>query len=103
MGGVAARHPELADRIAGLIKASVDLHRCVKDAAYFGTGGYSIKEVAPFLGFRWRQAEVDAFESMVMYWEWLGDGDAAKIGRVAVYNEDDCRAMAFVDRALGGG
>jgi predicted RecB family nuclease len=100
MGEAAARHPELADRMAGLIDASVDLHRCVKNAVWFGTRGYSIKDVAPFLGFRWRQADVNAYESMVLYWEWLKDGDPAKIARVATYNEDDCRAMAHVDRAL---
>ena len=99
---VEARHPELKDRIAGIVGASVDLHKLVKESVWFGTGGYSIKDVAPFLGFRWRQKDVDGLESMVLYWEWLQDQDPAKIGRVALYNEDDCRAMAHVDRALTG-
>jgi uncharacterized protein len=97
---VAARHPALAARIDGLARASVDLHKHVKEAVCFGTGSYSIKKVAPFLGFRWRQADVDAFESMVLYWEWLADGDDAKIARIATYNEYDCRAMAHVDKQL---
>jgi predicted RecB family nuclease len=100
MAKVQARHPHLAGRIRALTSASVDLHKCVKEGVYLGTRGYSIKDVAPFLGFRWRQADVNAYESMVLYWEWLQDGDPAKIARVATYNEDDCRAMAHVDRAL---
>ena len=98
---VETRHPRLKDRLAGIIGASVDLHKLVKESVWFGTRGYSIKDVAPFLGFEWRQKDVGAFESMVLYWEWLQDRDPAKIKRVALYNEDDCRAMAHVDRALG--
>ena len=99
---VAARHPSLAPRLEGLAGASVDLYKLVKGSVCLGTGSYSIKKVAPFLGFHWRQSDVGAFESMVLYWEWLAEGDDEKIRRIATYNEDDCRAMAHVDRALSG-
>ena len=39
-------------------------------------------------------------ESMVLYWEWLADGDQRKIEKVVTYNEDDCIAMARVDETL---
>lgn len=101
MRSVRERHPALRDGIDRTIAAAVDLKECVKKRVFFGTRSYSIKEVAPFLGFRWEQGkDVGAFESMVLYWEWLEDGDGSKIRKVETYNRDDCLAMAHVDRAL---
>ncbi|GEM_PF-5540704 len=58
--------------------------------------------VAPFLGFHWRQEDVDGMESMVLYWEWLGGREEA-IGKVLTHNEDDCLAMVHVHRAIEDG
>ena len=48
----------------------------------------------------WKQADVDAYESMVLYWEFLGDEDEEKIARIVQYNRDDVEAMAAVVRWL---
>jgi uncharacterized protein len=101
MKGVIERHPKLREPISRLIASCVDLKECIAKKVFFGTGTYSIKEVAPFLGFRWRQGkEVGAYESMVLYWEWLEDQDPRKIEKVVTYNEDDCLAMVHVDKAV---
>ncbi len=102
LADLSERHPALARPIGRVREACVDLKKCVDKRVFFGTRTYSIKEVAPFLGFHWRQEDVDAMESMVLYWEWLEDGDETKIAKVICYNEDDCRAMDHVHRALAG-
>lgn len=97
---VAARHPALAPRLKAMKSACFDLKAAVDDKVYFGAQTYSLKEVAPFLGFRWRLAEVDAMESMALYWEWLVSEEAGWIDRVKTYNEDDCRGMKVVEERV---
>jgi uncharacterized protein len=100
MKSLAERHPKLRDRLAKVILSCVDLKECLAKKVFFGTRTYSIKQVAPFLGFHWRQKDVGAYESMVLYWEWLEDQIPEKIERVIRYNEDDCMAMVHVDKAI---
>lgn len=97
---VIVRHPELSDELNNLIKSCIDLKEVIKQQVYLPVPTYSVKSVAPALGFSWRQKEVNAFESMVLYWEYLKDGDTKKIQKVLDYNEDDCLAMLYIDRKL---
>lgn len=97
---VAPRHPSLACEIQRLVAACVDLKEAVRDKVFFAARTYSIKEVAPTIGFRWKQEDVDAFESMVLYWKFLESGDGGKLERIVQYNRDDCEAMVAVDRWL---
>ncbi len=93
-------YPKLADQLRKLKKSCRDLLKVVKDNFYIPVPTYSIKKVAPFLGFSWRQKEVNAFESMVLYWDWLKNSDKEIIDKVLKYNEDDCVAMAYIDAKL---
>jgi predicted RecB family nuclease len=45
-------------------------------------------------------APVDAFESMVLYWDYLKSGDETVLRKAVDYNEDDCKAMIHVDGLL---
>lgn len=94
------QYPKLASRLTQLKNVCVDLKEVVKNNFYIPVPTYSIKKVAPFLGFNWRQKEVNAFESMVLYWDWLKNPDQKIIQKVLVYNEDDCVAMAYIDEKL---
>ena len=94
------QYPKLAPRLRELKKSCVDLLEVVKDNYYIPVPTYSIKKVAPFLGFSWRQKGVGAFESMVLYWDWLENPDHKIIQKVLDYNEDDCVAMAYIDEKL---
>jgi len=98
--GAIEAYPRLADRLRTLKESCKDLLSVVKDNFYIPVPTYSIKKVAPFLGFSWRQKEVNAFESMVLYWEWLKNPDQKIIQKVLDYNEDDCVAMAYIDDKL---
>lgn len=64
-------YPRLAPKLAKLKSACIDLKEVVKNNFYIPVPTYSIKKVAPFLGFSWRQKEINALESMVLYWDWL--------------------------------
>lgn len=96
------QYPKLASRLKVLKKSCVDLLEVVKSNYYIPVPTYSIKKVAPFLGFNWRQKDIGAFESMVLYWDWLENSEQAIIDKVLKYNEDDCMAMAYIDEKLFG-
>ena len=94
------QYPKLAPRLEELKKSCVDLLEVVKSNYYIPVPTYSIKKVAPYLGFNWRQKDVGAFESMVLYWDWLENPEQKIIDKVLKYNEDDCKAMKFIDEKL---
>ena len=96
----AERHPKLADRLRAVADACVDLYTITKESVVFPVSSYSLKDVAPALGFCWRQTDVAAMSSMVLYWEWLDGGADQKIKKVLTYNEDDVKALQVVDAAL---
>lgn len=94
------QYPKLSSRLTELKNVCVDLKEVVKNNFYIPVPTYAIKKVAPFLGFLWRQEDVNAFESMVLYWDWLKNPDKEIIDKVLKYNEDDCVAMAYIDEKL---
>ena len=100
MKGVAARHRSLNKRINLLIESCVDLKEAIKGSVYIPVPTYSIKKVAPFLGFKWRHDDVDAMTSMVLYWEYLENPKSKTIQKVIDYNEDNCKAMVYTDDNL---
>ncbi|MEK7286935.1 MAG: TM0106 family RecB-like putative nuclease, partial [Elusimicrobiota bacterium] len=97
---VMRKYPAIAERIEALIQSCVDLKEAIKGKVYFPTPTYSVKKIGPCLGFNWRQKDVGAFESMVLYWDWLKNNDPAAIQKVLDYNEDDCRVMLYIDEKL---
>ncbi|MBI2891707.1 MAG: TM0106 family RecB-like putative nuclease [Nitrospirae bacterium] len=99
--GVERRYPLLAGRLEALRGSCVDLKEAVRQQFYLAVPTYSIKSVAPFLGFNWRQKDVGAFESMVLYWDYL-EGDNEGIKKAIMYNEDDVLAMVHILRVLSG-
>lgn len=102
MAKVGERWPRLSPPLQRLLARCVDLMRVVKSAVYLPVPSFSLKCVAPALGFRWRQEGFGAFEAMVCYWDYLRSGDESAIAKAVAYNEDDCRAMWHVDHELTG-
>ena len=60
------------------------------------TYSYGIKQIASFVGFKWRDPDPSGANSIVWYNEYLNDGSAQLLARILDYNEDDCRAMMAV-------
>ena len=73
---------------------AVDLYLdVVKSKTEWPTNDYSIKTLASYLGFKWRDKEPSGAASIEWYHRWVESGDVAIRQRILDYNEDDCIAM----------
>ncbi len=59
-------------------------------------GSYSVKEIAQYLGFKWRDETPSGALSIQWYNDYLKDNDANKLKRILEYNEDDCKATVII-------
>lgn len=84
------------ERVDRLLDRFVDLHKVVKDCVALPLRGYSLKDVAPWLGYEWSGETQAADESIVEYDRWLKTGDRNHLHHIIVYNEDDVRATVVV-------
>ncbi len=98
--GVMRRWPWLAGSLERLMECCVDLKKVIQSGLYLPVPNFSIKSVAPALGFRWRQTDIGAYQSMVCYWDYLENRDLFAIDKAITYNQDDCMAMWHVDQVL---
>jgi len=56
------------------------------------TKDYSIKTLAKYLGFSWRDTHPSGAASIEWFHRWVDSGDLEIKQRILDYNEDDCRA-----------
>jgi len=86
------------DQAAFVMARMVDLSPLTTNAFAFPTHGEGLKDIARFLGFDWRQGDVDALASVALYSRWIDSKgtDAAAKQSILDYNEDDCRATMVV-------
>lgn len=74
-------------------KLAIDLYfDVVMKATEWPTRDYSIKTLAKFLGFAWRDTHPSGAASIEWFDRWIETGDLAIRQRILDYNEDDCRA-----------
>jgi predicted RecB family nuclease len=85
-----------ADEAAALLERMVDLEKLLKEAAILPLRSYSLKAVAPWMGFSWNSAVEGGADSILEYIRWLEDGDRAHLARITDYNSEDCRATRVV-------
>jgi uncharacterized protein len=84
-----------ADDITDLFELdrSVDLlYDVVKSSTEWPTYDHSIKTLATYLGFEWRDTHPSGAASIEWFDKWIETGDQAIRQRILDYNEDDCRA-----------
>jgi uncharacterized protein len=73
---------------------AVDLYlEVVRSKTEWPTNDYSIKTLATYLGFKWRDKEPSGAASIEWYHRWVETGDMEIRQRILDYNEDDCIAM----------
>jgi predicted RecB family nuclease len=65
----------------------------VLKATEWPTRDFSIKSLAKYLGFKWRDTNPSGAASIEWFDRWIATGDATIKQRSLDYNEDDCRAM----------
>jgi uncharacterized protein len=76
---------------------STDLYYdVVVPATEWPTNDHSIKTLAKYLGFEWRDTDPSGASSIEWYHRWLQTRDPAVKQRILDYNEDDCRATAVL-------
>lgn len=91
------RYPDVATQedIETLFDQSkvVDLYfDVVKKYTEWPTNDQSIKTLASYLGFKWRDKSPSGADSIEWYHRWVETGDPDVRQRILDYNEDDCRA-----------
>ena len=80
--------------------AMIDLYfDVIKRATEWPLSSQSIKAIAKYLGFRWRDTNPSGAASIEWYNRWIETGDPSIKQRILDYNEDDCLATGIV---LGG-
>ena len=70
----------------------VDLHYWATQAVIFPVESYSLKALANWIGFYWRETAGSGDQSVCWYDRWLSTKDRALLESILSYNEDDCRA-----------
>ena len=78
--------------IKPLIPRLVDLHEQVMNTVALPVESYSLKSLARWLGFEWRDADISGSQCVCLYTQWLETGDSSLLEIIGRYNEDDCRA-----------
>jgi len=102
---LARKYPEVAseDEVVALFEQArfIDLYNdIVRSKMIWPTHSLSIKALAKFLGFGWRDTDPSGAASVQWFHQWVETGDATIWARILEYNEDDCRAMRVLADAL---
>lgn len=92
-----ARYPDVctAEEIEALFDPThaIDLYYdVVTKATEWPTNDQSIKTLAKYLGFNWRDTNPSGAASIEWFDQWVRTRDPAVKSRILDYNEDDCRA-----------
>jgi predicted RecB family nuclease len=74
-------------------KNTIDLYEIVEKHTEWPVTDHSIKTLAKYLGFHWRDAHPSGAASIEWYHRWLETKSGKLKRRILNYNEDDCRAM----------
>lgn len=83
-------------RAQRLLERLTDLYPLIKNNIALPLKSYSIKAVAPWLGYQWTGATQTAEDSMFDYSDWLRTADRTYLDNILTYNEHDCRAMVVI-------
>jgi predicted RecB family nuclease len=70
----------------------IDLYKIVLSNTDWPVSSYSLKELAVYLGFKWRDETPSGALSIQWYNEYLKSKDEKQLERILLYNEDDCIA-----------
>lgn len=100
MRSLCEKYPKIKPDLEKLVCHCTDLKIVVEKSFYLPAPSLSLKAAAPAFGFKWRQDDCGAMDSMVYFTNWLKTGDKSQLEKVLMYNEDDCKAMLFVEDYL---
>ena len=78
----------------------IDLYQVVLKNTDWPLPSYSVKEIARYLGFNWRDKSPSGALSIQWFNEYINTKDETIKKRILEYNEDDCKAMLVLKNAL---
>jgi uncharacterized protein len=98
MKRLAERHNLVEEADKSVLSHMVDLHKVATRAFAFPTYTNGLKDIAAYLGFKWRHVDINALDAIAYYLKYQTDPDGyrEKIHAVIDYNEDDCRATKAI-------
>ncbi|MDJ0692616.1 MAG: TM0106 family RecB-like putative nuclease [Xenococcaceae cyanobacterium MO_188.B32] len=79
-----------------LLSRLVDLHHLVTESIVLPVESYSLKSLANWIGFEWREQGASGEQSVCWYDRWLKTSDRSSLTSILRYNEDDCRATRYL-------
>jgi predicted RecB family nuclease len=93
-----ARHGLTAEVETLLLPHMIDLYKVAIKAFVFPTYSNGLKDIADFLGFKWRHKDINALDAIAYYLRYQEDPESFKDKMQAIvdYNEDDCIATRTV-------
>jgi len=78
----------------------IDLYQIVSKYTDWPLGSYSVKAIAQYLGFKWRDETPSGALSIEWFNKYLEQKDEAILKRILEYNEDDCKATMVMKDAI---
>ena len=78
----------------------IDLYKIVLSDTDWPLGSYSIKEIAQYLGFSWRDESPSGALSIQWFNQYLETKEQKDLQRILDYNEDDCKATMVLKDEL---
>jgi predicted RecB family nuclease len=89
---------ELSSKAEPILGNMRDLYKDATISFAFPTYGNGLKEIAAYIGYKWKHADVNAMESIAMYLQYVNDPNKnkEKLEKVIDYNKDDCRATLLI-------
>ncbi len=75
-----------------IVSRCIDLHKEVISSVILPVENYSLKSLANWLGFEWRDVGSGGDQCVYWYDQWLTTGDRTFLTLILRYNEDDCQA-----------
>lgn len=78
----------------------INIEKIIKDNLILPVYSYSLKNIARFLGFRWKNKVATATQSMCWYTSYLESKDKKFLELSIEYNRDDCYALLYIKNWL---
>ena len=78
----------------------IDLYDTVKRHTDWPVSSYSLKDLAQYLDFTWRDETPSGALSIQWFNEFIETGDEECLKRLLIYNEDDCKATMILKEGI---
>lgn len=75
---------------------AIDLYSVISKQTDWPLMSYSLKEIAQYLGFSWRDKSPSGAMSIEWFNKYLETKDQKDMDRILLYNEDDCKATMVI-------